>query len=280
MLAAMLSEHPRGREGLDREETMRSFNGKAVLPFVLALAASAAVPQHAFAQFFFRPFANIFRTRIPDEGPPAFASRPAVASILGRTGFQLVGPLGRRGDQIVATGVSRREGEMRFIIDPYEGRILRAVRLGPPPMYDRGPRYGGDYGPSGGDAYGAPPSTGGAPYPPPGAGGPGAVGPAADRGRQQPGGAALADKAPNSASQQRARAAQKTAAPKSSRAIAPTTKPIGALRGADGDRAGRLPCSGAVRGYADRAQDRAGRRPVAGAQAERSERQDGARAEH
>ncbi len=173
MLAAMLSEHPRGREGLDREETMRSFNGKAVLPFALALAASAAVPQHAFAQFFFRPFAYSYRPRIPAEGPPAFASRRAVASILGRTGYQLVGPLGRRGDQIVATGVSRREGEMRFIIDPYEGRILRAVRLGPPPMYDRGPRYGGDYGPSGGDAYGAPPSTGGAPYPPPGAVGPG-----------------------------------------------------------------------------------------------------------
>ncbi|MCQ4190986.1 hypothetical protein NEI07_15495, partial [Methylocystis sp. NLS-7] len=151
---------------------MRSFNGKAVLPFALALAASAAVPQDAVAQFFFRPFANVFRSRIPDEGPPAYASRPAVASILGRTGFQLVGPLGRRGDQIVATGVSRREGEMRFIIDPYEGRILRAVRLGPPPAYDRGPRYGGDYGPSGGDAYVGPPGAAGS-----GPVGPGAVGP-------------------------------------------------------------------------------------------------------
>ena len=246
---------------------MRSFKGKAVLPFALALAASAAVPQHAFAQFFFRPFANIFRARIPDAGPPAFASRPAVASILGRTGFQLVGPLGRRGDQIVATGVSRREGEMRFIIDPYEGRILRAVRLGPRPMYDRGPRYGGDYGPSGGDSYGAPPSTGGAPYPPPGAGGPGTVGPAADRGRQQPGGAALADKAPNSASQQRARAAQKSAALEEFARNRPDDEARGALRRADGDRACRLPYSGAVRGYADRAKDRAGRRPVAGAQA-------------
>ncbi|KAF0121306.1 MAG: hypothetical protein FD148_3279, partial [Methylocystaceae bacterium] len=200
---------------------MRSFKGKAVLPFALALAASAAVPQHAFAQFFFRPFAYSYRQQIPPE-EPGFASRRAVASILGREGYRLVGPLGRRGDQIVATGVSRREGDMRFIIDPYEGRILRAVRLGPPPMYDRGPRYGGDYGPSGGDAYGTPPSTGGAPYPPQGAGASGAAGPAADRGRQQPGDGALADKAPNS---QRARAAQKSAASKSLRAIAPTMKP-------------------------------------------------------
>ncbi len=244
---------------------MRSFKGKAVLPFVLALAASAAVPQHAFAQFFFRPFANIFRARIPDAGPPAFASRPAVASILGRTGFQLVGPLGRRGDQIVATGVSRREGEMRFIIDPYEGRILRAVRLGPRPMYDRGPRYGGDYGPSGGDSYGAPPSTGGAPYPPPGAGGPGAVVPAADRGRQQPDDEAIRMRTARANSGLgRLRKARR---PQRPRAQSLRRRSPGALRGADSDRACGLLYSGAVRGYADRAEDCAGRRPVAGAQA-------------
>jgi hypothetical protein len=208
MLAAMLSDHLRGREGLNKEESMRSLDWKLGLPFALALAASVAVPQHAFAQFFFRPFANAFRTQIPSEGPPAFASRPAVASILGRTGFQLVGPLGRRGDQIVATGVSRREGGMRFIIDPYAGRILRAVRLGAP--LRRG-------------APDAPPMTGG-----PGPAGPGPAARGLDNARhpetarapQAPGDATL-DAAPNQQTQPRASAAKRSASSKNSRAIVP-----------------------------------------------------------
>ncbi|MBI1980054.1 MAG: hypothetical protein HYS63_00500 [Methylocystis sp.] len=215
---------------------MRSFDWKAGLPFALALAASCAVPQHAFAQFFFRPFANAFRYQIPDEGPPAFASRPAVASILGRAGYQLVGPLGRRGDQIVATGVSRRDGEMRFIIDPYAGRILRAVRLGPPPMYGGGPRDGGDYGPADRDSYESGRRSGEAPYvaggrrsgsrrPGPAAGGfdnernPERY-PQTDRAPQAPDWAAL-DHAPDEPTQQRASAAKGAASSKTSRAIAP-----------------------------------------------------------
>ncbi len=181
---------------------MRSFDWKVGLPFALALAATVAIPQDAFAQFFFRPFANIFRTRIPDEGPPAFASRRAVAAILGRTGYQLAGPLGHRGDQIVATGFSRREGEMRFIIDPYAGRILRAVRLGPPPMIGADPQAPG--------AVGAPGSAG--------------SGPAArglDNARHPETARAPLDAAPNQQIQQRPSAVKGGTSSKSSRAIAP-----------------------------------------------------------
>ncbi len=189
---------------------MRSFDWKAGLPFALALAATVAIPQDAFAQFFFRPFANIFRAPIPSEGPPAYASRPAVASILGRTGFQLVGPLGRRGDQIVATGVSRREGEMRFIIDPYAGRILRAVRLGPPPRR-------------------------GAPDAPATAGGPGPAGRGFDN-AQVPeaaqAGARLSG-APNGPAQQDAAATKIRASSKTSRAIVPPKSGVAPAAQAD-----------------------------------------------
>lgn len=138
---------------------MPSSGWKAYLPLALGIAAaSVLVPQQALAQFFFRPFGFAYRSEAPEE-TPLYASRRAVAGILGREGFRLIGPLGHRGEQIVAMGVSRREGEMRFIIDPYEGRILRAVRLGPPPMYDRG--Y--DRGPGGEPDY-APPGGGARPY--------------------------------------------------------------------------------------------------------------------
>jgi hypothetical protein len=217
---------------------MRSFDWKAGLPLALALAASAAVPERVSAQFFFRPFAYSYSHQIPDEGPPAFASRPAIASILGRAGFRLVGPLGHRGDQIVATGVNRRDGEMRFIVDPYEGRILRAVRLGPP-MYDRGPRDGGDDGPPGGDPYadGSPhgPPPGGGPYArPPAVGGPGPMNPGSagrgfdnesslkpDRGQSAARGGAELDHAPDRQIQQRTGTAQKAAMPSNTQAAAP-----------------------------------------------------------
>lgn len=138
---------------------MPSSGGKAFLALALGIAAASALaPQQASAQFFFRPFGFAYRSEAPEE-TPIYASRRAVAGILGREGFRLIGPLGHRGEQIVAMGVNRREGEMRFIIDPYEGRILRAVRLGPPPMYDRG--Y--DRGPGGEPDY-APPGGGARPY--------------------------------------------------------------------------------------------------------------------
>ncbi|KAF2991732.1 hypothetical protein OGR47_08520 [Methylocystis sp. MJC1] len=113
-------------------------------PLALGLALAYGIgTDAATAQFFFRPFAYSWQYQLPPEDEdfeaPRFASRGSVARILAREGFQLVGPLGRRGDQIVATGVSRREGETRFFIDPYEGVILHAMRVAPPAAIERPP---------------------------------------------------------------------------------------------------------------------------------------------
>lgn len=107
--------------------------------------APTITPTAAEAQFFFRPYAYSYRQAVPDDEPAPFGSRRAVAGILAREGYRLVGPLGRRGEQVVATGVSRREGETRFIIDPYEGQILRAIRLGSAPLIDRPMRDDGEF---------------------------------------------------------------------------------------------------------------------------------------
>lgn len=103
----------------------------------LALACGAA--ETATAQFFFRPFAYSYRYDLPpdDDNAPRYASRRAVARILAQQGYELAGPLGRRGDQIVAVGVSRRGGEVRFFIDPFEGEIIHALRLEAPPAEER-----------------------------------------------------------------------------------------------------------------------------------------------
>ena len=103
---------------------------------VLALALACGLsPATATAQFFFRPFGYSHHYDLPPEDDyeaPRFGSRAAIARILSREGFRLVGPLGRRGDQVVATGINPREGEMRFFIDPFEGVILHGVAIGPP----------------------------------------------------------------------------------------------------------------------------------------------------
>ncbi|WP_363348137.1 hypothetical protein [Methylocystis echinoides] len=102
-------------------------------PLALGLLLAVGVADAATAQFFFRPYFHSWRYDFPpdEDDLPRYGSRRAVARILAGAGYELVGPLGRRGDQIVATGVSRRAGEARFIIDPYEGEIVRATRLGP-----------------------------------------------------------------------------------------------------------------------------------------------------
>jgi len=144
--------HPRRNPGDDGKEvgvsvlrvcemtSWRKWRGALALGMGLACLAGDA----AMAQLYFRPFAYSYRYELPPDDDdfegPRFGSRRAVARILAREGYQLVGPLGRRGDQIVATGVSRREGETRFFIDPFEGVILHAVSMGPPPMADRPPR--------------------------------------------------------------------------------------------------------------------------------------------
>ncbi len=106
-----------------------------------AILVALMTPLAAQAQLYFRPFGGLYYERFgDDDAPPApYASRRAVASILAREGFRLVGPLGHRGEQIVATGLSQSDGEVRFFVDPYEGVIIRSRRLGPPPQYDRAP---------------------------------------------------------------------------------------------------------------------------------------------
>lgn len=120
----------------------KTWGAPLALSFALVCSATAAQ-----AQFFFRPFAHSFDYVVPDDddGPAPYGSRRAVARILSREGYRLVGPLGHRGEQVVATGVNRREGEMRFFIDPYEGYIIRGVRVGPPPEFDRAPPVQGEY---------------------------------------------------------------------------------------------------------------------------------------
>lgn len=133
----------------------RKWRAPLALGFALVCGIGADA---AMAQFYFRPFAYSYRYDLPpppleDDGfdGPRFASRRAVARILAREGFELIGPLGRRGDQLVATGVSPREGEMRFFIDPFEGVIIRAISLGPPLQADRPqPRDDGFIPPLGG----------------------------------------------------------------------------------------------------------------------------------
>lgn len=114
---------------------MASVWRKGRLPLAVGLALATAAVAPATAQFFFRPYYQTWRYELPpdEEDMPRYASRRAVARIMAREGYELVGPLGRRGDQIVATGVSRRAGQARFFIDPYEGEVLHVSRLGPPP---------------------------------------------------------------------------------------------------------------------------------------------------
>lgn len=119
------------------------------LTLAQALVLGAGGP--AQAQFF-QPFG--YRDDMPpvDEERPRFATPRAVSRILARRGFELVSGLGRRGDQVVVTGVSRRDGAFRFFIDPYEGEVIHAVRLGPspaegPPSYDEPPFPGRREGP-------------------------------------------------------------------------------------------------------------------------------------
>ncbi|WP_157234940.1 hypothetical protein [Methylosinus sp. LW4] len=99
------------------------------LLLAIASLAPMAAPTPAAADFFFRPFGYAFHQPIPEPAPNA--TPRAVAGILGEEGFRLVGGLGRRGDQVVATGVDRRGHYRRFLIDPYEGEILRSWRIGP-----------------------------------------------------------------------------------------------------------------------------------------------------
>ncbi len=132
-LAAMVAEAPLSRRGptinddVERFMTLSRLRPKLLLALASLAPFAAATP--AAADFFFRPFGYAFHQPIPEPAPNA--SPRAIAGILEEEGFHLVGALGRRGDQVVATGVDRRGRYRRFLIDPYEGEILRSWRVGP-----------------------------------------------------------------------------------------------------------------------------------------------------
>jgi hypothetical protein len=100
----------------------------------LAIGAVAAAGS-AQAQVYFRPFAYAFPQPMVEDVAP-YGSYRGIARILAREGFRLVGPLGSRGDQVVATGVDSYGRRMRFIIDPYEGQVLHSRPLGSARVYD------------------------------------------------------------------------------------------------------------------------------------------------
>jgi hypothetical protein len=92
---------------------------------------AAAAPAPAAADFFFRPFGYVFHRPIPEPEPDV--SPRHIGSILARHGFKLVGPLGYRGQQIVAAGVDAHGLRLRFLIDPYEEVILESWHIRPYP---------------------------------------------------------------------------------------------------------------------------------------------------
>lgn len=105
----------------------------AALTFACALAPVAALPGPAQAQAFFRPFGGMYVYDAPIEAQPGpYANRHSVAAVLARRGFDLEGPIERRGESIVAHGYNPRLGEMRFVIDAYEGEVVNSRRVGPP----------------------------------------------------------------------------------------------------------------------------------------------------
>jgi len=102
---------------------------RAPLAAAAAIALFGALAGAAQAQVFFRPFGHVFYEKTVEEAPP-YGSRGAVARILSREGFRLIGPLSESDDDIVATGVDARGRRTRFVIDPYVGDIVRSWRLG------------------------------------------------------------------------------------------------------------------------------------------------------
>jgi len=103
--------------------------------FFRAKLASAIVfgmlawPEGTPAQVLLPPYVYAFRRPLVE--PDLYISPKRVAAILAREGYRLAGPLGRRGDQIVAVGVNAEGWRMRFIVDPYEGEVLSSRPLGP-----------------------------------------------------------------------------------------------------------------------------------------------------
>ncbi|HYA81352.1 MAG TPA: hypothetical protein VED87_10515 [Methylocystis sp.] len=133
-------------------DQMRALVLCACLAPVVALAAfvaaAPAAAQGAYPPYGYDPY---------DDYPPRSALGPGrpfhppvlrgyVARVLARRGYQLVGPLRDEGDEIVAAGVDASGRRMKFLIDAYEGEVLRSWPIGPAEAYGE-PGLGRAYAP-------------------------------------------------------------------------------------------------------------------------------------
>jgi hypothetical protein len=112
---------------------MAAEGSRGRLWIVLGLAAGLAIltaGQPAQAQFWNGWFGG---WRPAQPGPYAAPIPPRrVASIVASEGYALNGVPRRQGDVIIADGVDGRGEHMRFVIDAYDGEILRLHAAGPP----------------------------------------------------------------------------------------------------------------------------------------------------
>ncbi len=104
--------------------TMSGLRPKSTL-LLAALAAWMATP--ASAQFFFQPFIGWSAHRF--EEPATELAPQEVVELLARRGFRLAEPPRYVDDVIVAIGVDRRGGHVRFVLDADDGEILERRRL-------------------------------------------------------------------------------------------------------------------------------------------------------
>lgn len=67
----------------------------------------------------------------PISEPQPDISLQRIALILARRGYRLVGTFPDRGDYIVASGVDARGRTEKFVIDPYDGEVVKSWRVEP-----------------------------------------------------------------------------------------------------------------------------------------------------
>jgi hypothetical protein len=103
--------------------------------FALALAFIALTTLgQSSAQDYDAPTQNEADQPIPEPQPDISLQR--VALILARRGYRLEGTFPDRGDYIVASGVDARGRMEKFIIDPYDGEVIRSWRVEPAFAHD------------------------------------------------------------------------------------------------------------------------------------------------
>jgi hypothetical protein len=141
---------------MTKPSTLQTKHRFAIAGMAAALAiAPIAVAGSAQAQVYVRPFAYSYERPAAEE-PAPYGSYRSVSRILAREGYRLVGPLGSRGDQVVATGVDSAGRRMRFFIDPYEGEVLQSRPIASAHAYEAPGEAG--YSTSPNDAPSAPSS--------------------------------------------------------------------------------------------------------------------------